>query len=296
MRRVAVTPAMRRLASLPLALLFVLAAADGARGHGMRLPFATWGGFPPATVRCQRVIARSAAQCAVTTWMLRRSCRDAVLAGGSCDEKATTDAIVAARLKSQDTVQRYCTERQVIDLQYLSRLFDLPQDMVDFCRSFQTAAESAVYGPLDRVTAPSPADLACVDAAADSADALIQLIFRSRRQCMDRVAALALTAPNRSALLDLATQRVGDAGAAITARLAARCNADQFTALYGRTPAAFASGLSTRADCIGARFYIQDRVLCPDPVCGNGIIEEPETCDDGNTSSGDGCPSDCQLP
>src|SRR4030095_9143560 len=93
MRRVAVTPAMRRLASLPLALLFVLAAADGARGHGMRLPFATWGGFPPATVRCQRMIARSAAQCAVITWALRRTCRDAVLAGGSCDEKATTDAI-----------------------------------------------------------------------------------------------------------------------------------------------------------------------------------------------------------
>ena len=29
------------------------------------------------------------------------------------------------------------------------------------------------------------------------------------------------------------------------------------------------------------------------PVCGNGVIEEPETCDDGNTTSGDGCRNDC---
>jgi len=30
-------------------------------------------------------------------------------------------------------------------------------------------------------------------------------------------------------------------------------------------------------------------------VCGNGIIETGETCDDGNTASGDGCSSTCQT-
>ena len=29
------------------------------------------------------------------------------------------------------------------------------------------------------------------------------------------------------------------------------------------------------------------------PVCGNGVIETGETCDDGNTVSGDGCSSTC---
>lgn len=33
---------------------------------------------------------------------------------------------------------------------------------------------------------------------------------------------------------------------------------------------------------------------CPAPECGNGIIEGNEECDDGNTSSGDGCAADCQ--
>lgn len=30
-------------------------------------------------------------------------------------------------------------------------------------------------------------------------------------------------------------------------------------------------------------------------VCGNGVIEAPETCDDGNTTAGDGCSATCQL-
>src|SRR5436190_1723372 len=28
-------------------------------------------------------------------------------------------------------------------------------------------------------------------------------------------------------------------------------------------------------------------------VCGNGIVEEPEVCDDGNNMDGDGCTADC---
>ena len=33
--------------------------------------------------------------------------------------------------------------------------------------------------------------------------------------------------------------------------------------------------------------------LCVLPTCGNGVVESGETCDDGNTVSGDGCPATC---
>ena len=33
--------------------------------------------------------------------------------------------------------------------------------------------------------------------------------------------------------------------------------------------------------------------LTPEPVCGNGEVEQGETCDDGNTVDGDGCEADC---
>lgn len=33
----------------------------------------------------------------------------------------------------------------------------------------------------------------------------------------------------------------------------------------------------------------------PDPICGNGILESVEECDDGNLEDGDGCDADCTL-
>ena len=34
---------------------------------------------------------------------------------------------------------------------------------------------------------------------------------------------------------------------------------------------------------------------CSEPVCGNGVVEAGETCDDGNTVNGDGCSATCQV-
>jgi cysteine-rich repeat protein len=34
---------------------------------------------------------------------------------------------------------------------------------------------------------------------------------------------------------------------------------------------------------------------CTIEICGNGVIDASEQCDDGNTSSGDGCSSTCQI-
>ena len=32
-----------------------------------------------------------------------------------------------------------------------------------------------------------------------------------------------------------------------------------------------------------------------EPVCGNGVVEAGEQCDDGNRSNGDGCDAECQT-
>ena len=42
-------------------------------------------------------------------------------------------------------------------------------------------------------------------------------------------------------------------------------------------------------------FFTGDVVTVSAPVCGNGVIETGEQCDDGNTASGDGCSSTCQT-
>jgi cysteine-rich repeat protein len=40
--------------------------------------------------------------------------------------------------------------------------------------------------------------------------------------------------------------------------------------------------------------YTLDVTLSP-PTCGNGTLETPEACDDGNVAAGDGCAADCSL-
>jgi cysteine-rich repeat protein len=273
-------------------LLLALGMSGEAYGHGVRLPFAQWGGFNPGAVKCQRIIARSVARCAAAAWAEQRACERAKLVGQLCDPAALNATLEAIRVQALNTIDENCTERQVLDLQYLSSI-DVDTDVASFCLAWRVAAVSAVYGPLDALRAPSAAQLACSDAAADAAEGAMQFAFRTRRQCMDRIAAESLSTPNRSALLDDAVQRIGQASAALAARLSARCGAAPFTALYGRTPSVFIAGLGARADCIGGQFYIQDAVLCPNAVCGNGIIEPGEDCDDGNTNDGDACPSTC---
>ncbi|MBX3395025.1 MAG: DUF4215 domain-containing protein [Phycisphaerae bacterium] len=40
---------------------------------------------------------------------------------------------------------------------------------------------------------------------------------------------------------------------------------------------------------------ILDKQPCPQAVCGNGIVEPGEQCDDGNQAAGDGCDQNCRL-
>lgn len=48
------------------------------------------------------------------------------------------------------------------------------------------------------------------------------------------------------------------------------------------------------ADC-STWVKADDNAQCVVPECGNGVKEGPETCDDGNTTAGDGCDADCQI-
>ena len=51
-------------------------------------------------------------------------------------------------------------------------------------------------------------------------------------------------------------------------------------------------GQSICAECTD----IKECPACADGVCGNGVIDPGETCDDGNVNEGDGCPSSCVDP
>jgi cysteine-rich repeat protein len=273
--------------ALTLAVLLVvgLAGPGAANAHGMRLPFAQWGGFSGPLLRCQRELARAAASCATTVWELRRQCRDSALAGGPPCDPTADPRRAAARSRALDAAEDACSERQFADVGFLG-FFDVQTDLTTFCYGWPDTADALAYPPED-----VQLNRECAVAAADAASDAARYAFRARPRCLDHAASLPPAESGREALLVGATHGASAAGARIAARLARRC--PDFASRYGRTPTQFVELLLARADCIGGAFYIQDAVVCPAPVCGNRLVEPPETCDDGNTADGDACPSDC---
>ena len=53
--------------------------------------------------------------------------------------------------------------------------------------------------------------------------------------------------------------------------------------------------LALAATLASALLPIDRSVAADSPTCGNGVVEGTEECDDGNTTSGDGCSATCQL-
>jgi cysteine-rich repeat protein len=275
--------AARLAGALAIALVPVSAIA-----HGSRQPLAAWGGFESATARCQRAIGDAAATCAGGAWAERDACRRAILAGQACDEAAITARIADLRRNALDYVDRFCSERQLTDLSYLGS-FDVQSDVVDFCRAWPNAAESATYD------LPATSSSSCIESAAAQTTRLMESVFRLRRQAMEAIAVRSLDLDTKMRILADAERRLGHAVTAIGARLAELCPADSFRAVYGVDVATLLGELEQRADCIGAQFYIQDAFLCPAAVCGNGVQEPGEACDDGNLVDGDRCSADCQM-
>src|SRR5207244_10963661 len=61
--------------------------------------------------------------------------------------------------------------------------------------------------------------------------------------------------------------------------------------------AKFRSFLQNRAGRVTARGAPAPADCTPgsNTTCGDGVVESPEECDDGDTTSGDGCSATCQL-
>src|SRR5207247_10529511 len=53
--------------------------------------------------------------------------------------------------------------------------------------------------------------------------------------------------------------------------------------------------LALAATLASALLPIDRSVAADSLTCGNGVVEGTEECDDGNTTSGDGCSATCQL-
>lgn len=301
-------------AALALAALCTGVLPDLAHAHGPPTPLNFWGAFGRRVGRCQRIIGRAAAVCALRAWDAQRDCMLTTLNGGTCDEGATDAAIEAARLDAVDTVDDGCTDQQALTLVFLGKS-EAEQDVIRFCRQLEDAAVSAVFRPLQGDAPASAVVRRCVASASLATTKLLRRSFDSRQQLLDRIAVQSFAPARKQVMLAESTAAIGSHAAALQLGMAGTCSNADFTEVYGWDTPTFLSLIATRADCLAGLTYAQgctpgpgtpdpenpcpraDGVVCPPLVCGNGMVEadalREEECDDGNLTPGDGCSATC---
>ena len=77
----------------------------------------------------------------------------------------------------------------------------------------------------------------------------------------------------------------------VFAAIVAACMMDSSLAAWGSKKAPAGQMCPTGSYVIG--FDSEANIICTE-VCGNGVLNPGESCDDGNTESGDGCPATCR--
>jgi cysteine-rich repeat protein len=266
-------------------------AAEPVHAHGMPVSFMEWGSFPADAARCQRAISRAAAICVKDAVAARTACVRAQLAGETCDAEATTTQVTAIRQRAAAAVEAFCSHSQLLNLRYVD-MSDAQTDVISICRDLDTASISAVFGPAligGSVAEVNDDTAACLSTTSTGAAKLARLAIRARQRALDRIASGNLSMEDKQALVDAAEQRIARARTMTAARINATCSSSYFTALYNRDVETFLDGIGKHADCLSGSVYVQDAVLCPAPMCGNGMQESGEECDDGNSFEGDAC-------
>ncbi len=288
-----------------LAAIFGLLAAT-ASAHQTSVPLTFWAdNYDSPEARCQLEVGAGGATCGLRAWAIRRDCLLARMDDGGCDEtqeEADDEAIQQLRLAIfQGDISPVCRQADLPKMLF-SDLQDVQFDVVTFCRELEAAAVSVVFNPTFRVEDPTSLageEKACVHAFATATTKAFNFAFRARRATLDRIANRRRSSRNKNLDVDASNRSVSRANQALVESLANACAPASFEQLYGFGIEDAVALVTSRAACLADQTYpvlaYQDEYACPAAVCGNGMRETGERCDDGNTTDGDGCSSGCQL-
>ena len=252
------------------------------------LPF--YGPFTAGSVRCLRMISLATQRCFKRVLSLQRQCTDAVLTGQSCDTALVDAQIAAAKQTAQDVVAATCLGGQLTELSF-SSLQEAQADSARACGDQAGATMSIAYGPAAAGLGASAA--ACMAQTATASQKLLRVTVRWRSRAFDRMATHLIGPSIKTAMMPRVDADTTAAAFVLAAHVGDAC--PTFDTVYGLDPLTLLTRLRSRADCIVNGSYVQSVVTCPTPVCGNGIKETGEQCDDGNSTSGDGCDSTCMA-
>jgi cysteine-rich repeat protein len=228
-------------------------------------------------------------ECFETVLDIEQRCQDMRARTGTCDTDQLDAQETAVRITMLDTVMRECAEGQLTEVGYIG-YFDAENDLINACVRQAKGVVAAAYAPSPAVPVPA-ATAACMAASAAYAHKVLHFILERATPVMDRMATRLFEDLDKQGFVRrLATELSVTRARWITGLLQA---CPQFETLYGRSPESFLRTVQQRSDCVLSKTYVNTAVICLPQVCGNGIVEDPEQCDDGNGNDSDGCHNDC---
>jgi len=290
------SPARYLCATVFLAFLLTVMPSL-VRAHGEPAELRFWGGYPKAVAKCQRAISYAASLCIARTVDAHNECLAAQASGQPCEQTVVDAKISAARAAARSAVLHTCSEEDADSLRYQD-VSEALVDVINVCRDSDAAVMSAVFGPAmvgGEVASMDAPSASCITRTASASAKLVRYANHHRRVALDRIAKRHLDLEVKEALLARAEERIDLAKAALATRIGSACSSSQFRGLYGRSISEYLDDLENQGKCFAGAIYVQDTVVCPPPVCGNGIKEAGEECDDSNAYDGDGCRATCTL-
>jgi cysteine-rich repeat protein len=282
-------PDGRRLRSaLRLAALCLAPAV--ALAHTQPRAIEEWGPFMAETMPCLQTMSRATHACFDTVLNVEQACRDAQARGETCDMAQVVAVTDAATLQMRRSLTTECQQGQLTEVGYFG-FFDAEADMFNACVIQSRAAVTATYAPA--VGAPSPAALDCMAATAAYARKVMRFALEHQTPVMERIAARFLEEEERLASVRRMREMLSTARARWITGLLEVC--PEFATVYGRTPENYLRTLQHRTDCVLSKTFVNTAVSCLAQVCGNGIPEASEACDDGNNNNTDACATNCRI-
>jgi cysteine-rich repeat protein len=277
-----------------LALLACAVWPAQLSAHGGPPDITFWGPFPAGTIHCLRMMGRATQRCVRQVLALQHACMAAELAGQACDRTLRDQRIDAAKIAARSVVSAECTGGQLTELHFINP-DDARTDITKTCTDQPNAVMSVVYAPAMAGGSAAPLDEAaskCLVQTSAYSRALLRYIVRLKTRTLDLMAVNVIGPARKTALLKRAAERIAAAEAKLA--LAVQQTCPGFQATYGRSVSAVLKTLDNPiGNCVVGAAYVQTAIACPIPICGNGVKESGEACDDGNTIDDDSCHNDC---
>jgi cysteine-rich repeat protein len=279
---------------LALALLACALRPTQLHAHGGPPDITFWGPFPSGTAHCLRMMGRATQRCVRRVLALQHECMDAELAGQTCDQTLRDQRINAEKITARSVVSTECTGGQLTELHFIDP-DDARTDITKTCTDQPNAVMSVAYAPAMPGGAAAALDETtsrCLVQTSMRSRALLRYIVRLKTRTLDLMAANVIGPAKKNTLLKRAADRITAAEAKLAPAILEMC--PDFEALYGRSALAALQALNNPiGNCVVGAAYVQTSIACPPPICGNGVRESGEACDDGNTVDDDGCHNDC---